>query len=438
MFKVRLSDFRCFAGDAPPVEVLPITFLVGENSAGKTTFMAAARLLLESLKPAITNPFNREPYRLGGFEQISHYRGGGRGRAERFCLELLVPPSDAPAPRGNKTESRHKFTFMQGSRGSPQPELARYEFATADITVTLNLEGKEPVVRLLQEGEERLNYKPDRVSITLLRRDLTYLRYIFQDISYGRQEGIPPATGRWRERVYRHFVASMRFLAMDVFASAPVRTEPLRNYAPSEILASAEGAHVPLEMARQKKSSPEDWKHLHDALAFFGKKSGLFDDINIRSLGKKDGDPFQLTVKIGGPAMNIADVGYGVSQALPIIYQLEQAKQYDAFFLQQPEVHLHPRAQAELGTLIARVSKQRPATKVQIIETHSDYIIDRVRMEVAAKRIDHKNVTIVFFHRGENGVVATNIYLDAAGDIVSPPENFRAFFLEEHRRLLGI
>ena len=105
MFRIRLSNFRCFAEDTPSVEVLPITFLVGENSAGKTSFLAATRILLESFTPGSLNPFNRDPYHLGGFEQIAHYRGGPVGRAGKFCLELTTS-----SPAG----ARHKFTFVTG------------------------------------------------------------------------------------------------------------------------------------------------------------------------------------------------------------------------------------------------------------------------------------------------------------------------------------
>jgi hypothetical protein len=74
MFRVKLTDVRCFAETANPVEILPITFLVGENSAGKTTFLAGSRLLFENFLRIPQNPFNKDPYYLGGFDQIAHYR----------------------------------------------------------------------------------------------------------------------------------------------------------------------------------------------------------------------------------------------------------------------------------------------------------------------------------------------------------------------------
>ena len=441
MFKVQLTDFRCFA-DAPPVEVLPVTFLVGENSAGKTTFLASVRLLLESFIRSPQNPFNREPYYLGGFDQLAHYRGGVRGRAKRFCFELMIPasPEDSPpsalrGPRRQMTATRHRFVFV---KGSPQPELTEYEFRAADTSVVLNLTDKV-TIKLMKDGTDIFEIKPKRLPpAQVIRKDLSYLRFVFDEISFGlgpelKAAEVEPIAGELLSR----FRESSKFVMRRVFASAPVRTQPLRTYTPSEIVASAEGAHVPLEMARQKINSPVEWKTVHDKLAQFGKNSGLFDDIDIRMLGKRDGDPFQIMVRTGGPPMNIVDVGYGVSQALPIIYQLEQTRQHDTFLLQQPEVHLHPRAQAELGTLIARLSKAR-ANALYMIETHSDYIIDRVRMEIAAGRLDYKSVTIIFFDKLEHEVRARNIYFSEEGEILNAPDNFRKFFLEEHQRLLGL
>lgn len=64
--------------------------------------------------------------------------------------------------------------------------------------------------------------------------------------------------------------------------------------------------------------------------------------------------------------------------------------------------------------------------------------LSTVRMEIAAGRLDHRNVTIIFFDKLQHEVAATNIYLSEKGEILSPPANFRAFFLEEHSRLLGL
>src|SRR5690606_17846946 len=148
MLKIQLTSFRCFY-EQPELELRPITFLVGENSAGKTTFMAAVRILMESFIRVPQNPFNRDPYYLGGYDQIAHYRGGVKGRAKSFCLEVTVPAGEGPGKRPPVT-TRHKLTFVKGS--SPQPELNEYEFSTPDSSVVLNLSSK--VLLKLRSGGE--------------------------------------------------------------------------------------------------------------------------------------------------------------------------------------------------------------------------------------------------------------------------------------------
>ena len=72
-------------------------------------------------------------------------------------------------------------------------------------------------------------------------------------------------------------------------------------------------------LAKAFTSDPTASVQLRETIDAFGRASGLFTDIDIRRIGRKEGDPFQLQVKIAGSGINLADVGYGVSQVLPII-----------------------------------------------------------------------------------------------------------------------
>src|SRR5262249_27011022 len=145
------------------------------------------------------------------------------------------------------------------------------------------------------------------------------------------------------------------------FAFAPIRTSPKRTYDPVSETPEPEGSHVPMLLARLSRSSTnDDWTRLSESLSSFGESSGLFDDIEVIRKGKKESDPFQIGVKTGGPTVNLMDVGYGVSQVLPILVDtLQSPNRTRVFLLQQPEVHLHPRAQAELGTFFARQASAR-------------------------------------------------------------------------------
>ena len=69
-------------------------------------------------------------------------------------------------------------------------------------------------------------------------------------------------------------------------------------------------------MMRLDRTDKGDWSALHDDLMAFGRDSGLFSDIKVRSHGRQMSDPFQLQVKVrSGAYANIMDVGYGISQS---------------------------------------------------------------------------------------------------------------------------
>ena len=185
----------------------------------------------------------------------------------------------------------------------------------------------------------------------------------------------------------------------------------------------------------------------------FGKAAGLFDEIKVRHLGTTGSEPFQLQVRkwdkrLKGPFRNLLDVGYGVSQVLPIVTELMSSSvPTDFYLLQQPEVHLHPSAQAALGSLLCNIAATR---RQLIVETHSDHLMDRIRMEVrdAEAGLKPAGVSLLYFERKGLGVKIHSLQFDSEGnvhpapnergDIPEMPDSYRRFFMEETRRSLGL
>ena len=226
------------------------------------------------------------------------------------------------------------------------------------------------------------------------------------------------------------------------FASAPVRSKPRRTYDPSRPTRDPEGDYVPMYLADVYSRDKQAWRNLRSLLEGFGKASGLFDEVSIKRLGNRDSEPFQVQVRksggrLKGPRRNLIDVGYGVSQVLPVITELLREDAPDMFLLQQPEVHLHPRAQAALGSLFCQVAS---SGRQLVIETHSDYLMDRVRMNVRDKSVDLKpeDVSILFFERDALDVNIHSLRIDEDGNILDAPDSYRRFFMEETAMSLGL
>lgn len=90
------------------------------------------------------------------------------------------------------------------------------------------------------------------------------------------------------------------------------------------------------------------------------------------------------------------NVGFGITYVLPLIIAILSAQKGDLLILENPEAHIHPAGQRALGELIARAG----AGGVQILaETHSDHILNGVRMAVKKQQIAGENVMLSFFYK---------------------------------------
>jgi predicted ATPase len=121
--------------------------------------------------------------------------------------------------------------------------------------------------------------------------------------------------------------------------------------------------------------------------------------------------------------VNIADVGFGVSQTLPVLVALIAAKKGQYVYIEQPELHLHPKAQFKLATIITKAINRGVQV---IIETHSSILIRGIQIAVVKKELDKGKVALNWFtqklNTGETEV--SKATLDEFGAFGEWPEDF--------------
>lgn len=448
-FRIKLRSFRCFR-ETPWVTVRPLTLLIGANSSGKSSFLAATRYLLNSLSGSASASFNQDPFFLGAYDQIAHFRGGKAGRARSFELGIEIDSNfGRPSSRTMVPSVLEVVLHFASSSGQPvncgasiSHEKTRLlaEFG-AHTRITLTDPDTQQLA-LFDEISRDETFNLDRFTFDNLKYVLADLGMFSRQARRGEKEdkqseNEPLRRGTVRaEQIGRQLRTLSNRLSRGVVAGAPVRTKPERIYQPIEETTSTEGSHIPLVLARMKGTNAVEWERLKDALDKFGRAAGLFDDITIKRLGKNISDPFQVFLKTNGPSSNLIDVGYGVSQVLPLVTELLRETRRRVFLYQQPEVHLHPSAQAQLGSFLAETVAQRNHTL--IVETHSDYIVDRVRMDVRdANVLSPRDVMILYFERDGLDTSVHEITLDEQGHLLNAPPGYRGFFVREQIRSLS-
>lgn len=222
---------------------------------------------------------------------------------------------------------------------------------------------------------------------------------------------------------------------------APIRAEPQVINTKNRGSYSPKGEHIPtlIRKAFGKKASPQLVKKIQDIVPNFGAQSHLYDSISVQEYGESPSSPFEVKIRFGGAEHRISNLGYGVSQSLPVLLEIATSSNGDAFIVQQPEVHLHPRAQAAFGDFFFDMAKDRDHSLH--VETHSDFLIDRYRLRMKkARSRSGISSQVVFFSQDEkenNSVDVIRIKPDGSypDDL---PKKFREFFLNEELQLLSI
>lgn len=143
---------------------------------------------------------------------------------------------------------------------------------------------------------------------------------------------------------------------------------------------------------------------------------------------------------------NLRDVGFGVSQVLPVIVQSLLAEEGSTIIIEQPELHLHPRAQAELADMFIEQTKRGVRF---IIETHSEHLLLRMRRRIAETTaetedileksdlmLDTKALGIYFIDRYEGESFCQSIQLNQLGGYEYVPHTFRRFFADDTDEVL--
>ncbi len=429
MDSITLQNYRCFGSEEQTARLAPLTLLVGPNSTGKTSFLALIRALWDVAFREVVPNFREEPFDLGSFGDIVHQTGGRNESVERFSGGFELCP-----PYAKAADVLTFATTFASSQTAPFPIARTY----SDGNVGLKLYATES-----RDGE-RSRFRIGNGLWQDVGKEMV-MRQSDGLVSLEFFDRLPSVVFGDHDDELRRFLVGMsvpRMLLPRPFASAPLRSRPRRTYDPMLLAHDVEGDSIPSYLANVSRRAADEWQLLKGGLEDFGRASGLFDEISVRSFGKSDGDPFQIQMrKFGkrrkGPWRNLIDVGYGVSQALSVLTELLRPDAPLMFLLQQPEVHLHPQAQAALGTLFCEVAA---GGRQLVVETHSDYIIDRVRMDVRDQTTALKpaDVSILYFEPRDSDVKIHSIRLDEMGNVLDAPASYGQFFMDEINRSIGL
>jgi hypothetical protein len=216
-----------------------------------------------------------------------------------------------------------------------------------------------------------------------------------------------------------------------LFPLGPFRKPPSRWYiftgtTPQDV--GYEGHLLPDLLFRQRdlRENTNEWL----------RKLDIGYEIRIRRLGAgSSSDLFELrlvdTRRKSQVDVGLSDVGFGISQILPLVVQSLAATD-QIISVEQPEVHIHPCLQADLGDLLIEAI-QEPRRNQFIIETHSEHLALRLQRRIRERKLSPEEISVVYVSRGPNGATVQPLRLDEEGDFM---DDFPGGFFPERLREL--
>lgn len=447
---------KCF------IDINQVNFLVGENSTGKSSFLSILSLFSDP-QFNFSGEFRNSFVNFGLFEDIVNKNSSNQttfsiglvkngksallGRRFNYDSLFLIFNEMNEFPSINTIICRAKTSCLKVEISRSEIKYFLYSIKSSsdypDEKLFLDLidNKKFDNKNLLDKGNINIKGIQGELIAYIIRSvgDLPFL-FPFRDDNKTQHEI------EKKRKLYSDFGGQERFfereknLLENTTWIGPIRTEPQPLYQPTDKQYSAEGEHIPtiLRDIFDKKESMAS-KRIIKLLESFGKVSGLFDKISISKLQKhKKTSPFDINVSLQKKTLKISNVGYGISQILPILTEIARSPKDSIFLVQQPEIHLHPRSQAFFGEFLFTQFKEE--NKSFFIETHSDFVIDRFKLQLRKLNNNgiHKKINFLFFESDNKGNTVKTIEIDKNGEYgEKQPENFRNFFLKEELDLLG-
>ena len=440
--KIAVKGFKSIAEERE-IDIRPLTILAGANSSGKSSIMQPLLMLKQTLEA----PYDPGALLIDGpnirftlADQFLSKSADGKG-TDRFQIQIETLQSNHSSTvttifRKGLTEIEIvEMTTEIKSLENPSfpmrftlyPEMSAEEFKSLTAQNLISIHSEVSAEALSEVPAEALEELKSLIGQNFMPKGSDIVKRLRCFLQFETQE----------KDTSFDFTVPLRFNIVNSIHLPGLRGNPERIYK-----LTSTGPRHPGTFENYAASIIHKWqdtkdKHLKTldhalhTLGLTGKVgTQKVSDVGIEiKVGRSLHDGTENTDMV-----NIADVGFGVSQVLPVLVALIVAEPGQLVHLEQPELHLHPRAQVALARVLADAAKR--GVRV-VAETHSSLLLLGVQTLVAEGKLSPELVKLHWFTRRKDGVTEVNSAdLDEAGAYGEWPEDFADVDLKTQSRYL--
>ncbi len=490
---ISLENYKCFK-ERTDIDIAPLTVLCGVNSSGKSSILKSLLMLKQSYESEYTTQaisFNGKWVDNGFFNDVVYHNVPITKENESLYNEFTIKNKFEIKTYGKKIKTQDAASFRELRKlYSNFSNINKFEISITLIVNRTDNNMQNEFSRYIDDS--KISYYS--ISIQAFDRNDTEIigtdcEIILKNISDGNREyeltwtNIPcssiakrtmgkPYTctcyfsGLRVTNIYKDGMSNeVRYVLPSLLTLfkisslqydgiqfiAPLRQMPERNYFIKGNVDSVgiAGEDTPYLLAKLKgepiiTDMSGTW---NDSFPnYFSSIKSTYDQIinewsNHFNLGDLEISGNGANISISMSGHNIADIGFGVSQILPIITQGIIMQKQQTLLIEQPEIHLHPQMQMDMADFLIQMAK---TDRNVIVETHSDHIINRLVkriMETKGQINDiSKYIKIYFINEDKeiNKVVVDRIKISKYRGIINAKENFFTQFSAETESILNL
>ncbi len=391
--ELRAQNFKSWQ-DTSTLQFAPLTGLFGANSSGKTSILQVLLMLKQTVEQP--SDWNKPLYfgdegslvNLGNFNDVIH--------KHKLDLSLDISVSWKSSTVADINKHIKSYNLNLDTLSPSQ----RYRDRSEEISFSTNI---------FRGAVNNFHYKTD------------LYRFEGQQPELFRCYGLRTARTEIRD-IFSRFEEAFEGLFSRIFYLGPLREYPRRHYPwkgdhPENIGRYGEKTIAAMLSGRIRRLS------IDEQIPKWLQQLELIDSYDVRPLSDTDGK-YECLVKQykGGPEVQLIDIGFGVSQVLPVLILCYYAPEGSILILEQPEAHLHPKAQTELADVLIDAVTNR---NIQIIlESHSEYLLSRLQRRIAEKEIASVDTALYFCEINDGTSEIERLDVDEYGNIRNWPQDF--------------
>ncbi len=434
--QLRIQNFKGWA-DTGPIRMAPITLFFGTNSSGKSSIGQFLMMLKQTAESpdrrAVFYPGGKNsPVQLGSYREMVFERNPECHIAFEYTWDLsdrleFKDVIHGAAYAGHTLAFEADVGLVEEHQHSPVVQRFRYELReSGEVRLAVGMRLRPDTRSEYEVEAEGYSLRRHQGRAWPPKAPVRFYGFPDEVVAYYQNADFVQALNLRHEQ----FLQSISYLG-------PLRVRAERLYSwtgvePESVGPSGESTVAAILAARGRAMNLRPKHHrraFEEIIALELVAMGLIDEFRVKPVSEQRQE-YEVNLRAGGSGnwVDLPDVGFGVSQVLPVIVQCFYAPKGSIIIMEQPEIHLHPSAQAALADVMIDAIKSREDgndRSIQlIIETHSEHFLRRLQRRIAEDEVPQDDVSAYFADISSTPAVLTPLDVDLYGNIRNWPEGF--------------